>query len=59
MLYITLSGEESVNDKSPMMFVLATVYWPPGHHTDCIKEFGDFLSELVLAADTVLIVVPS
>ncbi len=38
------------------MFVLATVYRPPGHHTDFIKEFDDFLSELVLAADTVLIV---
>ncbi len=38
------------------MFVLVTVYRPPGHHTDFIKEFGDFLSELVLAADKVLIV---
>ncbi len=38
------------------MFVLATVYRPPGHHTYFIKEFGDFLSELVLAADKVLIV---
>ncbi len=38
------------------MFVLVTVYRPPGHHTDIIKEFGDFLSELVLAADKVLIV---
>ncbi len=27
-----------------------------GHHTDFIKEFGDFLSELVLAADKDLIV---
>ncbi len=39
-----------------MTFVLATVYRPPGHHTDFIKEFADFLSELVLAADRVLIV---
>ncbi len=38
------------------MFVLVTVYRPPGHHTDFIKEFGDFLSELVLATDKVLIV---
>ncbi len=37
-----------------MTFVLATVYRPPGHHTDFIKEFADFLSELVLAADRVL-----
>ncbi len=35
---------------------MATVYMPPGHHTDFIKEFADFLSELVLAADQVLIV---
>uniref|UniRef100_A0A8C2GGG5 Reverse transcriptase domain-containing protein n=1 Tax=Cyprinus carpio TaxID=7962 RepID=A0A8C2GGG5_CYPCA len=38
------------------MFVLATVYRPPGHHTDFIKEFADFTSELVLPADKVLIV---
>ncbi len=37
------------------MFVLATVYRPPGHHAEFIKEFGDFLSEVVLAADKVLI----
>ncbi len=55
VLHITLSKETSVNDKSPVMFVLATVYRPPGHHTDFIKEFADFLSELVLAADKVLI----
>ncbi len=56
VLHITLSKETSVNDKSPVLFVLATVYRPPGHHTDFIKEFADFLSELVLAADKVLIV---
>ncbi len=34
------------------------MYWLlyTGHHTDFIKEFADFLSELVLAADKVLIV---
>uniref|UniRef100_A0A8C1SEN9 Reverse transcriptase domain-containing protein n=1 Tax=Cyprinus carpio TaxID=7962 RepID=A0A8C1SEN9_CYPCA len=56
VLNITLSRETNVNDKSPVMFVLATVYRPPGHHTDFIKEFADFTSELVLAADKVLIV---
>ncbi len=56
VLRITLSRETRVSDKSPVMFVLATVYRPPGHHTDFIKEFADFLSELVLAADKVLIV---
>ena len=39
-----------------MCCVLATVYRPRGHHTDFIKEFADFLSELVLAADKVPIV---
>ncbi len=53
VLHITLSRQTSVNDKSPVMFVLATVYTPPGHHTDFIKEFADFLSELVLAVDKV------
>ncbi len=56
VLHITLSREKSINDKSPVIFVLATVYRPPGHHTDFIKEFGDSLSELVVAADKVLIV---
>jgi len=46
----------SVSDKSCLRFVLATVYGPPGHSSDFIKEFADFLSELVLAADKVLIV---
>ncbi len=55
VLHITLSREKSINDTSPVMFVLATVYRAPGHHTDFIKEFGDFLSELVLAAYKVLI----
>ncbi len=56
VLHIKLSREKSIYDKSPVTFVLATVYRPPGHHTDFIKEFADFLSELVLAADRVLIV---
>ncbi len=55
VLHVTLSREKIINDKSPVMFVLATVYRPPGHHTDFIKEYGDFISELVLAADKVLI----
>ncbi len=56
VLHITISIETSASDKSPVAFVLATVYRPPGHHTDFIKEFADFLSELVLAADKVIIV---
>ncbi len=56
VLHITFSKETSVNYKSYVMFVLATVYRQPGHHSDFIKEFADFLSELVLAADKVIIV---
>ncbi len=55
VLHIALSREKCINDKSPVMFLLATVYRPPGHNADFIKEFGDFLSELVLAADKVII----
>ncbi len=52
VLHIILSREKSINDKPTVMFVLTTVYRPPpGHHTDFIKQFGDFLSELVLVAD--------
>ncbi len=29
VLHITLSREKSINDKSPIMFVLSTVYRPP------------------------------
>ena len=55
MLNVTIS---SVNDKSRLRFdlLITSVYRTPGHHTDFIKEFADFLSELVLAADEVLIV---
>ncbi len=37
VLHITLSREKSINDKSPVMFLLATVYRPPGHHTYFLK----------------------
>ncbi len=37
VLHITFSRETSVNDKSPVMFVLASVHRQPGHHTDFIK----------------------
>jgi len=45
----------SVSDKSCLTFVLASVYRHPGHNSDFIKEFADFLSELVLALDKVQI----
>ena len=56
VLNVTIS---SINDKSRLRFVLATVYRPPGHHTDFIKEFADFLSELVLAADSIALALAS
>ncbi len=37
------------------MFVLATAYKPPGHHTDLLKNLVIFY-QLVLAADKVLII---
>ncbi len=36
VIQITLSRETRINDKYPVMFVLATVYRPPGYHTDFI-----------------------
>ncbi len=42
VLHITSSREKIIHDKSPVMFVLATVYRPPRHHTDFIKKCGDF-----------------
>ncbi len=53
---VILYRERSIHYKSSVMFVLATVYRPPGHHTDLLKNLVIFLLELVLAADTVLIV---
>ncbi len=56
VLYITLSRENNINDESPVMFVLGTVYRPPGTIQILLKNLVSFLSELVLAADKVLIV---
>ncbi len=55
VLNIMLSSVTSVNDKSLLTFVLGTAYRPPGHQTDH-TECAVFLSELVLAANKVLIV---
>ncbi len=38
VLHITLSREKSISDNAPVMFLLATVYRPPGHHTYFIKR---------------------
>ncbi len=34
VLHITLSREKRINDKFPVMLILATVYRPPGHHNN-------------------------
>ncbi len=42
--------------KSVLSLALATVYRPPGPYTDFLKEFADFLSDLLVNADKALIV---
>nr|XP_055053668.1 uncharacterized protein LOC129438773 isoform X1 [Misgurnus anguillicaudatus] len=39
-----------------LSFALATIYRPPGHHADFLKEIANFLSELVVTVDKALIV---
>uniref|UniRef100_A0A8C1YIV1 Reverse transcriptase domain-containing protein n=1 Tax=Cyprinus carpio TaxID=7962 RepID=A0A8C1YIV1_CYPCA len=41
--------------KSIVSLPLATVYRPPGPYTEFLKEFGDFLSDLLVTADKALI----
>ncbi len=38
------------------LLALATVYRPPGPYTDFLKEFADFLSDLLVTVDKALIV---
>ncbi len=42
--------------KRNLSLALATVYRPPGPYTDFLKEFADFLSDLLVNADKALIV---
>jgi len=53
---IILFREKNVNDKFFVMFVLVIVYRLLGYYIDFIKEFVDFIFELVLVVDKVLIV---
>ncbi len=53
LLNVTLSDMQK---KSVLSLALATVYRPPGPYTDFLKEFADFLSDLLVNADKVLIV---
>ncbi len=53
MLNVTLSDMQK---KSVLSLNLATVYRPPGQYTDFLKEFADFLSDLLVDVDKALIV---
>ncbi len=53
MLNVTLSD---MQNKSVLSLALATVYRPPGPYTDFLKEFTDFLSDLLVNVDKALIV---
>ncbi len=53
LLNVTLSD---MQNKSVLFLALATVYRPPGPYTDFLKEFADFLSDLLVNADKALIV---
>ncbi len=53
LLNVTLSD---MQNKSVLSLALATVYRPPGPYTDFLKEFADFLSDLLVNADKALIV---
>ncbi len=48
MLNVTLSDKQN---KSVLSLALATVYRPPGPYTDFLKEFADFLSDLLVNVD--------
>ncbi len=53
MLNVTLLDMQK---KSVLSLALATVYRPPGPYTDFLKEFADFLSDLLVNVDKALIV---
>ncbi|XP_073702519.1 uncharacterized protein [Garra rufa] len=53
LLNVTLSD---MQNKSLLSLALATVYRPPGPYTDFLKEFADFLSDLLVNFDKALIV---
>ncbi len=53
MLNVELSDMQK---KSVLSLALATVYRPPGPYTDFLKEFVDFLSDLLVNVNKALIV---
>ncbi len=56
MLNVKLSDKQN---KSVLSLALATVYRPPGPYTDFLKEFADFLLDLLVTVDKALIVLTS
>ncbi len=52
MLNVTLLDMQK---KSVLSLVLVTVYRPPRPYTDFLKEFADFLSDLLVNVDKALI----
>ncbi len=52
MLNVKLSD---MQNKSVLSLVLVTIYRPPGPYTDFLKEFADFLSDLLVNVDKALI----
>ncbi len=52
MLNVTLSD---MQNKLVLSLALATVYRPTGPYTDFLKEFADFLSDLLVNVDKALI----
>ncbi len=53
MLHVTTSDMQK---KTVLSLALATVYRPPGPYTDFLKEFADFLLDLLVNVDKVLVV---
>ncbi len=53
MLNVTMSD---MQNKYVLSLALATVYRPPGPYTDFLKEFADFLSDLLVNVDKTLFV---
>ncbi len=53
MFNVTLSD---MQNKSVLSLALATVYRPPVPYTDIVKDFADFLSDLLVNVDKALTV---
>ncbi len=54
ILNVKLSDKQN---KSVLSLALATVYRPPGLYTDFLKEFADFLSDILLEILTFTLII--